>query len=63
MRLLSEYVAEVQKRVDREKDSLSRGSAKTYDEYAKTVGVINGLGLAITILKDLFEKTPMEERD
>lgn len=63
MRLLSEYVAEVQKRVDREKDSLSRGSAKTYDEYAKIVGVISGLGLAVTILKDLFEKTPMEERD
>lgn len=63
MRLLSEYVAEVQKRADREKESLSRGSAKTYDEYAKTVGVISGLGLAITILKDLFEKTPTEERD
>ena len=63
MRLLSEYVAEVQKRADREKESLSRGSAKSYDEYAKIVGVINGLGLAITILKDLFEKTPMEERD
>lgn len=63
MRLLSEYVAEVQKRADREKDALSRGSAKTYDEYAKAVGVISGLGLAITILKDLFEKTPMEERD
>lgn len=63
MRLLSEYVAEVQKRADREKESLSRGSAKTYDEYAKAVGVINGLGLAITILKDLFEKTPTEERD
>lgn len=63
MRLLSEYVAEVQKRADREKDSLSRGSAKTYDEYARTVGVIHGLGLAITILKDLFERTPTEERD
>ena len=63
MRLLSDYVAEVQKRVDREKDSLSRGSAQTYDEYAKICGVISGLGLAITILKDLFEKTPMEERD
>lgn len=63
MRLLSEYVAEVQKRIDREKDALSRGAAKSYDEYARACGTIHGLGLAVTILKDLFEKTPTEERD
>jgi len=63
MRLLSEYVAEVQKRIDREKDSLARGAAKSYDEYARACGTIHGLGLAVTILKDLFEQTPMEERD
>lgn len=63
MRLLSDYVAEVQKRIDREKDALSRGAAKSYDEYAKACGTIHGLGLAVTILKDLFEKTPTEERD
>jgi hypothetical protein len=63
MRLLSEYVAEVQKRIDREKDSLSRGAAKSYDEYAKACGTIQGLSIAIELLKSLFEKTPMEERD
>ena len=63
MRLLSEYVAEVQRRVDREKDSLARGAAKSYEEYARACGTIHGLGLAVTILKDLFEQTPMEERD
>ena len=63
MRLLSDYVAEVQKRIDREKDALSRGAAKSYDEYARACGTIHGLGLAVTILKDLFEKTPTEERD
>ena len=63
MRLLSEYVAEVQKRIDREKDALSRGAAKSYDEYAKACGTIHGLGLAVTILKDLFDKTPSEERE
>ena len=62
MRLLSEYVAAVQKRIDREKDALSRGAAKSYDEYAKACGTIHGLGLAVTILKDLFDKTPSEER-
>jgi hypothetical protein len=63
MRLLSEYVAEVQRRVDREKDSLARGAAKSYEEYARACGTIHGLGLAVTILKDLFEQTPVEERD
>ena len=63
MRLLSEYVAEVQKRIDREKDSLARGSVKSYDEYAKACGTIHGLNIAVTILKELFEQTPVEERD
>jgi hypothetical protein len=63
MRLLSEYVAEVQKRIDREKDSLAKGGAESYDQYKKVCGTIHGLGLAVTILKDLFEKTPTEERD
>lgn len=63
MRLLSDYVAEVQKRIDREKDALARGSASTYEEYARACGIIHGLGLAVTILKDLFESTPLEERD
>ncbi len=63
MRLLSEYVAEVQKRIDREKDSLARGGAESFAQYQKACGTIYGLNLAVTILKDLFEQTPMEERD
>lgn len=63
MRILSEYVAEVQKRIDREKDSLSRGAAKSYDEYTRACGTIHGLNTAVELLKSLFEKTPMEERD
>lgn len=63
MKLLSDYVAEVQKRIDREKDALARGSATSYDEYARTCGVITGLGLAVNILKDLFQSTPIEERN
>lgn len=63
MRLLSEYVAEVQKRIDREKDFLARGGAESFEQYMKVCGTVHGLGLAVTILKDLFEKTPTEERD
>lgn len=62
MRLLSDYVAEVQKRIDREKDFLARGGAESFDQYTKACGTIHGLGLAVTILKDLFDKTPTEER-
>jgi hypothetical protein len=63
MKLLSDYIAKLQERIDREKDALARGSASSFDEYARTCGVINGLGLAVTILKDLFQSTPIEERD
>ncbi len=63
MRLLSEYVAEVQKRVEREKDSLARGSAKTYEEYARCCGVIAGLNAAVQLLYDLVETKPSEERN
>ena len=63
MKLLSDYIAEVQKRIDQEKDALARGAASSFDEYARKCGVINGLGLAINILKDLFQSTPFEERD
>jgi hypothetical protein len=63
MKLLSEYVAEVQKRIDREKEFLARGSATSFDEYARKCGVISGLGQAVEILKDLFQSKPSEERD
>lgn len=63
MKLLSDYVAEVQKHVDQKKDALARGSATSYDEYARACGVISGLGLAVTILKDIFQSTPPEERN
>lgn len=63
MRLLSEYAAEVQKRIDREKDSLARGSAKSYEEYAKICGTIAGLQAAVQILYDLVESKPSEERN
>lgn len=63
MKLLSDYVAEVQKHIDQKKDALARGSATSYDEYARACGVINGLGLAVNILKDLFQSTPPEERN
>jgi len=63
MKLLSEYVSEVQKHIDQKKDALARGSATSYDEYARACGVISGLGLAVNILKDLFQSTPPEERN
>jgi len=63
MRLLSEYVAEVQKRVEREKDSLARGSAKSFEDYTRACGVIAGLNAAVQLLYDLVETKPSEERN
>ena len=36
-------------------DSISTGSAKSYDEYQNMVGVINGLAIAERELLDLVE--------
>ena len=63
MTLLSEYLAELQKRIERERDALARGSARTVDEYTKACGVIRGLEMAGSLLKDLVERKPIEERD
>jgi hypothetical protein len=63
MRLLSEYVAEVNKRVEREKDALARGSAKSFEEYARACGTIAGLNMAVQLLYDLVESKPSEERN
>ncbi len=63
MTLLSEYLAELQKRIERERDALARGSAKTFDEYTRSCGIIRGLEMAGTILKELVERKPSEERN
>ena len=59
----SEYIAQVEERIAREIDSLASGSCKDYSAYEKKVGTIQGLRLAISILRDLVNKTPKEERD
>lgn len=63
MKLLSDYVAEVQKRISEEKDALSRGAATSYEEYARRCGKIAGMGMALDILKEVFQTTPPEERN
>lgn len=63
MKLLSDYAAEVQKRISEEKEALSRGAATSYEEYARRCGKIAGMALALDILKDVFKTTPPEERN
>jgi hypothetical protein len=62
MILLSEYQAEVRKRSEAEVASLARGAARTYDEYQKIIGRIQGLALALDILKEVVAPKPKEER-
>jgi hypothetical protein len=60
--LLSEFVAELTSRVEREKETLASGAAKTYEEYARKVGQIAGLRAAVAVLYDMVVKLPKEER-
>jgi hypothetical protein len=60
--LLEQFIKEVQDRIGAEKDALARGVAKSFEEYKKGVGTIEGLGKALNILEELIKKTPKEER-
>jgi len=58
--LAEEYLFEVYQQKIRERmnelaDAVATGSARTYDEYRKMVGVIEGLALAERELLDLIE--------
>lgn len=60
--LLSEYLAEVRARIERESKAISSGAAPTFEEYRHRCGVIAGLNSAIRILEDMVSKLPAEER-
>lgn len=53
--LFETYQKKLRERMNDNADSISTGSAKTYDEYSKMVGVIEGLALAERELLDLVE--------
>ncbi len=61
--LLSEYVAAIQARVEREAKPLVAGEAKSFDDYKARAGLIKGLQLSVTILEDLLKQKPAEERN
>lgn len=60
--LLTDYVNELNQRIDREKDALASGSPKTYEDYARKVGLIAGMRAAVAVLYEMVEKLPKEER-
>ena len=60
--LLSEYMAAVQARVDREAKPIAHGEAKSFEDYKHRTGIIKGLQLATAILEDLIKSKPAEER-
>jgi len=53
--LFETYQKKLRERMNDLADSISTGSARTYDEYSKMVGVIEGLALAERELLDLIE--------
>lgn len=61
--ILTEYVTELNQRIDREKESLASGSSKSFDDYSRKVGLIAGMRAAVSLLYELVERLPREERD
>lgn len=53
--LFEVYQQKIRERMNDIADSISTGSAKSYDEYQNMVGVINGLAIAERELLDLVE--------
>ena len=54
-RLFEVYQKKLRERMNELADAVAIGSAQTYDEYRKMVGVIEGLALAERELLDLIE--------
>ncbi len=63
MLLLTEYVGEIRKRIDSEREALGRGAAASFEDYKRRVGMVSGLETSITILNDLLKTKPSEERN
>ena len=53
--LFEVYQQKIRERMNELADAVATGSARTYDEYRKMVGVIEGLALAERELLDLIE--------
>lgn len=60
--LLTDFVNELNGRIEREKDALASGSPKSYEDYVRKVGLITGMRQAIAVLYEMVEKLPKEER-
>ena len=53
--LFEVYQQKIRERMNELADAVATGAARTYDEYRKMVGVIEGLALAERELLDLIE--------
>jgi vacuolar-type H+-ATPase subunit H len=63
MTLAEEYVAQLRAQIEMEAKAIVSGSPKTLEDYRHRVGKVAGLQMAITILEELFNSKPKEERD
>jgi hypothetical protein len=63
MRLVSEFLAELKVSVEDERAAITRGAAKTFDEYRYMCGVVKGLESAGRLLEDFVKSKPTEERN
>lgn len=62
MKLLTEYLALLDKMIAERTAALARGNAHDFAEYRHNCGVISGLQLAAKTLIDYVKEKPLEER-
>lgn len=62
MILLSEFVAELKARIERDANSLVGGSATSFEDYRHRVGILKGYAESIKVLEEMVKTTAKEER-
>lgn len=63
MKILSDFVEEMNAELTREMISLANGGAKSFDEYQKRCGRIAGIKHTVDSLISFVKAKPIEDRD
>ena len=60
--LLQDYIDTIKVEIANAHLLLGRGGAASYEEYRYQVGCIHAYNKALTLLQELYQSTPKEER-
>jgi hypothetical protein len=60
--VLEKFLVELDKQIKAESEVVAKGHCATFEDYKRRCGKIDGLLTAQRMLRDLWIKTPKEER-